>query len=194
MKNYCNREKAAASCRLTRSRQREERYARINPKCRFCGSVISIEDFAKGRRNLCKSKECRAVVNRENSLKQDKTKIAEYIKSSERWIEKQRHSLIKKRSRIESAYSKIFDSLFDNVQHQVHIHLPGNKHLFADFVVNGVVVEIDGPFHEEYRDKFRDAFLNEQNINVLRIDVTRHWTELFEEIGEVVNKIKNLGC
>lgn len=195
MKNYCNREKAAASNRLTRQRKREERYALAQPSCRFCGAGISFADFCKGRKDLCKSKDCRSIINRENSLKQDKTKISEYIRSSEKWIDNQREFLIKKRSRIETSYSKIFDSLFDNVQKQVHFHLPDNKHLFADFVINGVAIEIDGPFHQEDRDKYRDALLNEREMRVIRIDVTRHWTKLFEEIGDVVNSIKaNMGC
>lgn len=143
-------------------------------------------------KNLCENKECRSSINRQNSLKQDKTKISEYIRRSEKWTTAQRESLLRTRSRIEESYSKILHSLFDDVKCQVHIKIPGNKHRFADFVVNGVVIEIDGPYHEESRDAILNEYCLDKDIPIIRIDVTRHWTEIFGEVGEVIQKIRAL--
>ena len=190
MEQWHNREKAAASTRATNLRKRQERFAVLKPTCKICGTPLTFEQFAAGRRDLCPSKECRSSINRANSIKQDKTKLSEYIRSSEKWTASQREMLLKKRSRIEECYHKIFQSMFDDVRCQVHVRLPGNKHRFADFMVNGVIVEIDGPHHTEQRNAALDEFCASCNITIIRIDVTRHWTELFGEIGDIIQKIR----
>ena len=190
MEQWHNREKAAASTRATNLRKRQERFAVLKPACKICGTLITFEQFAAGRRDLCPSKECRSSINRANSLKQDKTKLSEYIRSSEKWTASQRDALMKKRSRVEECYQRIFESLFDDVKCQVHLKLPGNRHRFADFVVDGVIVEIDGPYHTEQRNAALNEFCASNDITMIRIDVTRHWTDLFGEIGDIVQKIR----
>lgn len=190
MQQWHNREKAAASTKATNLRKRQERFAALRPTCKVCGSLLTFEQFAAGRRDLCPAKGCRSSINRANSLKQDKTKISEYIRNSEKWKESQREALLKKRSRIEECYHKIFQSMFNDVRCQVLVRLPNNRLRFADFVVNGVIVEIDGPYHTEQGNAVLNEFCASNDIMIIRIDVTRHWTQLFAEIGDIVQKIR----
>lgn len=192
MKEWHNREKAAKTITATNLKKRQLRYDNFNPYCKICKNQLTFEEFSAGRKDLCPSKLCRSIINTKNSQKQDKSKIGEYLRRSEKWSVSQRELLLKKRSRIEIAYSNIFASQFSDVQHQVHLKFSDGTQRFADFIINGIVVEIDGPYHQESRDVIYNECCAKANIQIIRIDITRHWTDLFSEIGDIINRIR--GC
>lgn len=189
MKNYCNREKSAATCRQTAEKKRLLRFQEKEWKCKICSDNIGYDDWKKGRKDLCRKKSCRSEINRANSLKQDKTRISEYVKNSNRWIEQNRKSLAEKTSKIEKTFNNIFSSYYENVEQQFFIKL--EKICFVDFNINGVLIEIDGPFHKPEIDKILDEYILRNNLSLIRIDVTKNVFDVMSNLGKILKIINN---
>ena len=168
--------------------RRIEKFNSLDLKCKICKKLLTFEMYESGKRDFCGSKKCRSIINRNNSLKQDKSQISEQVRNSPKWKVAQRDNLLKKISRIENSYKIILKEFFDNVESQKLIIYNG-KNKFVDFCVDGVLVEIDGPYHNECKDQEFNDYCKLNKIPLIRVDVNKHWTLIMQEIPKIIKGI-----
>lgn len=191
--SYCNREQFSETFKKTALAKRYAKYFELSPRCKICDRDLTFEEFAKGKRDFCGSKECRSIVNSKNSLKQDKSKISQQIKNSEKWIEGQRKLLNSTASRIEKCFVQIFKDLYGSaVSTQYPIKLSDGSNKFIDIAIDGVFIEIDGPFHSDTVNAPVDQYCLDNNIKLIRIPVVGHWIDIMSRVGKYILQIEHI--
>lgn len=182
----------AESYKRTASLKRQKRFMDLKPQCRICKKHFSYEDFCSGKRDFCGSKECRSTVNAINSSFQDKTKISEAVKNSKKWQLSQQASLIKRKSKAENAIYKMMLDLFPNVQEQILLTNKNGQHHFLDIVIGNVIIEVDGPYHDESKDKALNDFILAENKCLIRFNVkNKKWYDIMSEVGQLILAVRN---
>lgn len=186
-------------------------FTKYYPRCEVCGNEFCSGNYIRGNRYICK--ECRAkesVIIKERCVESSKE---EKDKRFERAVDRIR--LVSKLAPYKEAIDYVKSSLYDDGSYEsteeimVALELGKNNVAFrhqvpfgryrADFVLDSmkVVLEVDGPFHNEStkgKERIRDGMINLElggDWEVIRIKtstINMNITRLMKAINAVLDR------
>jgi hypothetical protein len=152
------RKKASNSIKIVAKNKRDEikekrqkTWIELQPRCRVCNDIIKFSKWYDDETTFCGKLKCRHSICRENSLKQDKTKIGDQIRASSKWRQRTTETLQKLSPILEQNILNALSLLYKNVVSQKLIEFD-NKIKFADIYISSNDVYI------EYRNRWPVSF------------------------------------
>lgn len=184
---------SSAIIRSNRVKSRYEEWSRSildgSHKCLNCGKVLT-EIYASGR--FCCESCSRSYVSTHQSEESKSSKVKKLAKG---W------KLYGKRSYPEVYWSSVLKTLNYNYEEQYLFKSPNKGYYRFDFLINNVILEIDGGFHYNNgllrnSDKIRDEYiLSNSEYRIIRIryikDIPINKNKINSQIRDLIDFIKD---